>query len=420
MSSTSTPEDTPAFAGGKSSISEAPVRPARWGSGELERLSAMLSQPSLFYWKNAQTEALLNGFRRHYPLDFLMPCSSGTAAIHIAVAAAGISPGDEVITSCVTDMGSLIGILYQQGVPVFADIDSRTYNLDPLDVERKITKRTKAILAVHLAGNPCDLGALRKLAQAHDLILIEDCAQSWGAAYDGVPVGTYGDFGCYSFNDFKHISCGDGGMVGSSSAEFGPRLQLFGDKGYDRAGGGRNPSILAPNYRISEPQSAVAAAQLEGLEAEVRGRTEIGDYLQKALDGLPGISLPHRRADDVHSYWFFTVRMAPQVLGVDRDALAQALKAEGILLLERYLPEPVYRFPLFQNHSFFAGRWPLKEQGGTSMDYREVHCPTAEEVLQTWIPLVVFNGMNRNYLEGVVSGFKKVIRHFSGRSSAGS
>src|SRR5690606_5183825 len=140
------------------------------------------------------------------------PCSSGTAAIHVAVNAAGVGPGDEVITAPITDMGTVIGILYQLGVPVFADLQPYTYNLDPEDVRRKITPKTKAVIAVHLAGNPAELSELRQICDEHNLVLIEDCAQAWGAEYDGKPVGTIGDIGCWSLNDFKHIGCGDGGV----------------------------------------------------------------------------------------------------------------------------------------------------------------------------------------------------------------
>ena len=160
---------------------EAAPRLVRWGEPERERLNAMIDQDSLFYWKGPQTTSLIERFRQVCPLKHVMTCSSGTAALHIAVAAAGIAPGDEVITSPITDIGTVIGVLYQQAVPVFADLGRNTYNLDPDDVERRITPKTKAIIAVHLAGNPCDMDALKALADRHNLVLIEDCAQAWGA-----------------------------------------------------------------------------------------------------------------------------------------------------------------------------------------------------------------------------------------------
>src|SRR6185295_433151 len=139
---------------------------------ERERLNAMLGQDSLFYWKGPQTTLFIERFKRVCPMKYVMPCSSGTAALHIAVAAAGIGPGDEVITAPITDIGTVIGIIYQQGVPVFADLGAATYNLDPSSVEKLLTPKTKAIIAVHLAGNPCDLTALKSIADKHNLILI--------------------------------------------------------------------------------------------------------------------------------------------------------------------------------------------------------------------------------------------------------
>src|SRR5438034_464906 len=217
-----------------------------------------------------------------------MPCSSGTAALHIAVAAAGIGPGDEVITSPITDIGTVIGVIYQLGVPVFGDLGASTYNLDPADVERRITTKTKAIIAVHLCGNPCDLQALKTLADRHGLTLIEDAAQAWGAKYRGQPVGAFGHITCFSLQNSKHITCGDGGVVGSNDEKFGPLLQRFGDKGFDRLKPGLFEAF-ATNYRMSEPQAAVAAAQLERLEGIVSQRARLGNLLTEKLTGLRGI-----------------------------------------------------------------------------------------------------------------------------------
>ena len=155
--------------------------------------------------------------------------------MHIAIAAAGLGPGDEVITTPISDIGSVSGILFQQAVPVFADLGAATYNLDPASVAKCITPRTKAILAVHLAGTPCDLTPLKALADRHGLVLIEDCAQAWGATYRGRPVGSVGHVACYSLMNSKHIGSGDGGVVASSDPRIGPALLKFSDKGNDRA-----------------------------------------------------------------------------------------------------------------------------------------------------------------------------------------
>ena len=168
-----------AIEGGEKAVKVSPAAQPRWGETELQQLASMLRQNSLFYWQGPQTKLLTERFQQFCPLKYVQTCSSGTAAIHIAVGAAGIGLGDEVITSPITDIGTVIGVLYQQAVPVFADVGPGTCNLDVADVKRRITPKTKAIIAVHLTGNPCDLDALKELADQHQLVLIEDCAQSW-------------------------------------------------------------------------------------------------------------------------------------------------------------------------------------------------------------------------------------------------
>ena len=258
----------------------------------------------------------------------MQTCSSGTAALHIAVGAAGIGLGDEVITSPVTDIGSVIGVLYQQGVPVFADLGRGTYNLDVEDVKRRITPRTKAIIAVHLTGNPCDLYALKELADEHKLILIEELRQAWGARYRGKPIGSVGHIACFSLQDSKHITCGDGGVVASSDERFGKLLQRFGDKGGDRHNWGGVP-VFATNYRMSEPQAAVAAAQLPRLEGIASQRARLGNLLTEKIGKLPGI-IPHEvHPEDRAVYWFYMFRIAHRTFRCGRAEFVQALVAEG-------------------------------------------------------------------------------------------
>lgn len=401
-----------ALEGGPPAVRAKPQPLIRWGDPERQRLAEMIGQPSLFYWNGPQTRLLVERFRAIFSLSHVMPCSSGTAAIHIAVQAAGIAPGDEVITSPITDMGTVIGILYQQGVPVFADLEADRYNLDPADVRRKITPRTKAILAVHLAGNPCDLARLRAIADEHRLVLIEDCAQAWGARWQGRPVGTVGDLGCWSLNDFKHIGSGDGGIVATNQPRFGALLQRCGDKAYDREKKTRAPEFLAPNYRISEPQSAVAAEQMLRMEEIAAARGRLGMLLGEKLRGIPGIQPPRVEENDSCSFWFFMLRMDPSAFRCDRATFVEALCAEGVLAGAGYIPTPLYRYPAFQNHNFFGGRWPVKDFGLTTMDYREVRCPEAEGILETAILLQLNQGMTETFILETAEAFRKVAAHY--------
>lgn len=401
-----------ALEGGPKAVKESPAPEPRWGEPELKQLETMLQHDSLFYWQGPQTQLLIDRFREVCPVKYVQTCSSGTAAIHIAVAAAGIGLGDEVITSPITDIGTVIGVLYQQAVPVFADLGEGTYNLDVADVKRRITPKTKAIIAVHLTGNPCDLDALKVLADQHNLVLIEDCAQAWGARSRGRPIGSVGHIGCFSLQNSKHITCGDGGVVGSSDERFGPLLQKYGDKGGNRSKWGGFDGF-ATNYRMSEPQAAVAATQLTRLEAIAAKRARLGNLLTEKIADLPGI-IPH----DVHSedravYWFYMFRMWPEAFRCGRSEFVKALLAEGASVTGGYIGVPLYGEPVFQNHGFFAGRWPVKEMGLTTMDFSTHKCPEAEAILVTGIRVPIYEYMTEDYILGVGAAIQKVARHYA-------
>ncbi len=401
-----------ALHGGEKAVKKSAGGGPRWGEPERKQLDAMLRQDSLFYWQGPQTKLLSERFQQFCPVKHVQTCSSGTAAIHIAVAAAGIGLGDEVITSPVTDIGSVIGVLYQQAVPVFADLGAGTFNLDVKDVERRITPKTKAIIAVHLTGNPCDLDALKALADRHKLILIEDCAQAWGAKSRGRPIGTVGHLACFSLQNSKHITCGDGGVVGSSDERFGPLLQKFGDKGGDRRKWG-GFTAFATNYRMSEPQAAVAAAQLTRLEAIAAKRAKLGNLLTEKIADLPGI-LPHQvHPEDRAVYWFYMFRMRPEAFRCGRSEFVKALRAEGASVSGGYIGVPLYGEPVFQNHGFFAGRWPVKEMGLTTMDFSKHTCPEAEAILKTSMRVPISENMTEDYILEVAAAIRKVAQHYA-------
>ncbi len=402
-----------ALNGGPKAVTLAPKLGKRWGEPERERLNGLISQDTLFYWKGPQTTQFVERFKQICPLEYVMPCSSGTAALHIAVLAAGVGLGDEVITAPITDIGTVIGVLYQQGIPVFADLKSNSYNLDPTDVARRITPRTKAIIAVHLCGNPCQLRELRALSDQHGLVLIEDCAQAWGARYQGHPIGTIGHIACFSLQNSKHITCGDGGVVASSDKRFGPVLQKFGDKGYDRTHGGLF-EVIAPNYRMTEAQAAIAGAQLDRLENIVRRRSELGNLMTQKLGGIRGIH-PHAVDErDRCGYWFYFLRLDPRKLQCDRAEFVKALVAEGVEAGAGYIAVPLHRNPVFLKHGFFSGRWPVKEMGLTTMDYSKHETPEAEAILKTGVRLTIHEGMSEEYVLSAAEAVRKVAAHYAG------
>lgn len=404
------PADLPAIAGGEPAKRTPFGREKRYGEEELQQLREALEQGSLFYAHGNKVKTLEQRFAQMNGVPYAIACSSGTAAIHAALIAVGISPGDEVITSPITDMGSVIPILYQGAVPVFADLHPHSYTLLPESVEARITPNTRAVLAVHLWGNACDLQALREICHKHNLWLIEDCAQAFGCRYRGEPIGTVGDIGCFSLNEFKHISCGDGGIVVTRNEHLARRLRLAMDKCYNREPGvtQRNPTFLANNYRMTELQGAVAVAQLEKLESIVAQRRRWGETLSEKLRGLSGVTLPQPTPGCEPSWWFYMMRVVPDLLGADAASFAEALRVEGLPVSAHYIGQCVYQYPIFTDHSAF--------ERGThaycARAYTKGLCPSAEMILDTCVVMAVNEAYTDTDLEETAYAIRRVAQWF--------
>lgn len=403
----------PAIAGGLPAKRTPFTRESRYGQEELIELREALEQGSLFFAHGSKVRQLEEEYAGYVGARHGIAASSGTATIHAALMAAGISPGDEVIVPPITDMGSIVPVLFQGAVPVFADLDPSTYNLDPASVKNKITDRTRAILAVHLAGNACDLDALMSVADSRNIKLIEDCAQAHGCTYRGQFVGTFGLAGCYSFNEFKHISCGDGGVVVTNDDAFARRCRLSIDKCYTRENGKarRDATFLANNYRMTELQGAVGRAQLRKLDDIVDRRRRWCGELTRRLSGIPGLLLPRITEACDPSWWFYLVRVETARLSAGTDEVAAALRAEGIPVGAHYIGQPIYQYPLFLNHSAFDhADHPFKTQ-----EYGKGLCPQAEAILETCIMLPVNEAYSSQDLTETVAAFTKVFQWFGGR-----
>ena len=202
----------------------------RFGEAELKELKEALDQNTLFYWHGKKVKQLTEKFKTMYGMNYCVATSSGTSAIHTALGAIGIEPGDEVITTPITDMGTVIGIVCQNAIPVFADVDPRSYNITAETIEKCITDKTRAVIVVHLAGLCAEMDKIVELCKKHNIKVIEDCAQSYLATYKGKLAGTFGDAGCFSINDFKQISAGDGGLVIMNDEEIYGKALKFADK----------------------------------------------------------------------------------------------------------------------------------------------------------------------------------------------
>ncbi len=408
-----TATDKPAIAGGKPIKSTPYHKEKRYGEEELKELREAIDSQNLFYAGGRKVKELEKQFAARQASHHAIACSSGTAAIHSACIAAGISPGDEVIVPPITDMGTILPVMWQGAIPVFVDLDPQTYNMTPAAIEAAITPKTRAIIAVHLAGNSCDLDAISAIANKHRLVLIEDAAQAHGLKYDNRPIGSIGHIGCFSFNEFKHIACGDGGIVITNDAELGRKLRLATDKCYDRtaAAGQRDARFLANNYRMTELQGAVALAQLGKLDSIIQRRQSWCSRLTERLGKLPGVQLPRPTEKSTHSYWFYMMRVDKSQLGADADEFAKAMKAEGVPTSAHYIGKPIYEYPLFVDHSAFDhGEHPFK-----AIDYKKVKCETAEAILQTCVILAVNEAYSDADLDDTVKAFERVVGYFQGK-----
>ncbi len=301
-------------------------------------------------------------------------CASGTAAIHAAVAAVDPAPGDEIVTSPITDMGAITPIIYQTAIPVFADVNPRTGNVTAETIERVLSPKTRAIIVTHLFGNPVEMDAVLELAKRHGVPVIEDCAQAYGATYDDRPIGTLGAIGCFSLQQGKHITTGEGGMVITDDAEFGRRMRLFIDKAWGY--GDENPDhyFAALNARMSELQGAVALAQLRKLPQSIAQRQGMAARLTTAISQVRGVEVIPTPEGGKHGFWKYALLVSGDLGGP--DALASALRIGGVASAPRYIQKPAFECAVIRDQQTFGGsRFPFTLARAEAVDYSPSNYP---------------------------------------------
>lgn len=328
---------------------------------------------------------------------YAVAVSNGTAALHAAAFTAGIGAGDEVITTPLTFAASANCILYQGGKPVFADIDSKTYNIDCQGIRKKITEKTKAIIPVHFTGQPVDLDEIHAIAKEHNLVVIEDAAHALGAEYKGKKIGGLSDLTIFSFHPVKHITTGEGGMVTTNNPEYYRKLLLFRSHGITRdqsllkRNEGRwyyEQQLLGYNYRMTDIQAALGISQLRKLEKFVRRREEIVRQYNQAFKELPGLTLPYQMENTRSSWHLYTIQVNPEEAHLNRDKLFADLMERNIGVNVHYIP--VYWHPHYRN-----------------LGYPEGLCPEAEAFYARAISLPLFSKMTDQdvaYLIDTISG----------------
>jgi perosamine synthetase len=288
--------------------------------------------------------------------------SSGTTGLHLLCVAAGIGPGDEVITSPYSFAASANCFLYEGATPVFADIDARTLNLDPSAVEAAVTQRTKAIVAVDIYGYPCELDELRTLADKHGLALIDDSCEAFGAEYRGAPLGSHGTSSVFAFYPNKQLTTGEGGMVVTHSEEEWHLIRSLRNQGRPEPGGWLEHVRLGFNYRLSDIAAALGIGQIERLDEILVRRSEAANRYTELLGPVDGLELPAADDADHRRSWFVYVVLFPDT--AVRERIVAAFEREGIGF-NRYLPSLHLQPYLQERFGFEEGLCPVAEDASS-------------------------------------------------------
>jgi dTDP-4-amino-4,6-dideoxygalactose transaminase len=325
------------------------------GDDEIQAVAEAIASGTLTSTKGRFVRAFETAFARTLGVKHAYACSSGTAAVHLAVAAINPNPGDEIVTSPITDMGALTPILYQGAIPVFADVDDRTCNVTATTIAARLSERTKAIVVTHLFGNPCEMDAILALAAARHIPVIEDCAQAFLATDRGRLGGTLGSIGCFSLQQGKHITTGEGGIVTTNDDALARHMFLFINKAWGYGDAKPDHYFLALNYRMSELQGAVALAQLPKLQGVVDQRVRLAERFTGLLQDVPGIQVPWAAPDARHVYWKYSLMVDDRVIAQSvRHRLRAPLHPEAGLHVRR------------DRESADAGRQPVALQSRPS------------------------------------------------------
>ena len=381
-------KDQLAIAGGK------PVRtkpfPVKWPViGKEERRNLLGVFDSGKWWYGEKVAKFERKYAAFQNAKYGVSCTNGTVALEIALLACGIGAGDEVIVPPYTFMATASAVLKVNAIPVFADIDLNTGNLDPKAAAKAITAKTKAIMPVHFAGLPVDMDAFKALARKHKLRLIEDACHSWGSQWKGKGTGAIGDCGVFSFQMSKNITSGEGGILLTDNEEIADAARSYSNCGRGKGKAFYEHYLLGSNLRMTELQAAILLGQLTRLKEQTIKRQKNAVLLDKGLKNIPGIALLRNDPRVTRrSYHIYIFRFVTEVWGgVSREIFLKALQAEGIPVGAGY-PIPLYKNPLFQKSGKGPRYCPLScPYYGKKIDYTRVSCPNSERICKEacWI-----------------------------------
>jgi perosamine synthetase len=393
------------------------------GEEELAAASDVIRSGVLSAYIGAPGEAFMGGPRvrsfeaqaaAYFGVKHAIAVNSWTSGLIAAVGAIGLEPGDEVITTPWTMVATATAILHWNGIPVFADIEPGSFNIDPKSVEKLIGPRTRAIMAVDIFGQSANMRALREIADRHGLKLLSDTAQAPGATYHGDYAGTLADIGGYSLNYHKHIHCGEGGILVTNDDRYARRLQLIRNHAeavVDSDKPDELCNMLGYNFRLGEIEAAIASEQLKKLKANIEGRQRAVAAFDAGLAELPGLETPKPSPGCTHVYYIYGITLDPTQVGVSRRTLVAALRAEGVPgIISGY--QNVHLYPLFQKRiAYGKGGFPWSSPYCTrEVRYERGICPVAERLhSENFLGInICLNDYDAEDVRRVVAAFRKV------------
>lgn len=364
------------------------------GKDEMRRVRKVLRKGLLSEFEGTNNRYFLGGpevralekeWAKKCEVKYAVSFNSATSALFAAVGATGAGPGDEVIVTPYTMSATATAIIGYNAIPIFGDVELNHFNLDPENIIKKITSRTKAILVAHIFGHPADMQPIMDIARKRKLMVLEDAAQSLGAKYKNRMTGTIGDIGVYSLNCNKIIQCGEGGIAVTNNKTLALKLQLIRNHAEAVIASGLRVkslvNMLGWNYRMTELEAAIARSQLHKLDHLFQARVRLANYLNQALIGLEGVAIPLPAENCTHAYYRYALKIDYDKLKIDAKLLVRALNAEGMDFYVSYM-KPLYLQPLYQSKLAFGDKHcpfdcPLYKG---KVDYSAGICPNVEKL----------------------------------------
>jgi dTDP-4-amino-4,6-dideoxygalactose transaminase len=387
-------------------------------------LSAFIGGPGKSFLGGEKVREFEEAWAQKYGFKHAICVNSWTSGLIIAIGAAGIKPGDEVICTPYSMSASATCAMFYGGIPVFADVDPETFCLNPTSIEKRVSKRTKAIVVVHLFGHPADMDAIMAIAEPRNIKVIEDAAQAPGVFYKGKPVGSIGDIGGFSLNFHKHIHTGEGGMLVTNDDKLAQRCRLIRNHGENVIETEHIEdlvNVIGGNYRLTELQAAIGIEQLKRLNGYLETRQELAAYLNGRLSEIDGLTVHQVPKDCTHAYYMYPFKYDAGVAGLPRSLFVRAVLSElpepdgfeSTPLTEGYV-KPLYLSKIYQKKiALGRGGFPFNFNPGIDYDYSKGLCPVAERMYEKELLLspIVREPLTKSDMDDLADAIEKTLLH---------